>query len=147
MREMTRRDFATMAAGAAALAASGLGARAASADKKTLRFILRSDLRTLDPIWTTTYATRNHGYMVFDTLFALDSSLTPQPQMVGDYSVSADQMTYRFSLRDGLSFHDGQPVRGVDCVASLRRWMARDTLGQALAKTIDAMTGAADKNF
>jgi peptide/nickel transport system substrate-binding protein len=147
MREMTRRDFATMAAGAAALAASGLGARAASADKKTLRFILRSDLRTLDPIWTTTYATRNHGYMVFDTLFALDSSLTPQPQMVGDYSVSADQLTYRFSLRDGLSFHDGQPVRGVDCVASLRRWMARDTLGQALVKTIDAMTGAADKNF
>jgi len=146
MGEMTRRTFATMA-GAAALAASGFGAQAASADKKTLRFIMRSDLRTLDPIWTTTYATRNHGYMVFDTLFALDSSFKPHPQMVGDYSVSADQLTYRFSLRDGLSFHDGQPVRGVDCIASLRRWMVRDTLGQVLAKTIDEMAGAGGKDF
>src|SRR5580692_2084948 len=131
MREMTRRDFATMAAGAAALAASGLGARAASADKKTLRFILKSDLRVLDPLWTTTYATRNHGYMVFDTLFALDATFKPQLQMVGDYSVAADGLTYRFKLRDGLAFHDGQPVRGSDCTASLHRWMARDTLGQA----------------
>src|SRR5271155_2037000 len=111
MGEMTRRDFATVA-GAAALAVAGFGARAAGTDKQTLRFILRSDLRTLDPIWTTTYATRNHGYMVFDTLFALDATFKPQPQMVGEYRVSADQLAHRFSLRDGLSFHDGQPVRG-----------------------------------
>jgi len=143
---MTRREFA-MAASAASFAAFGFGARARGADPKTLRFIMRNDLRVLDPIWTTAYVSRNHGYMIFDTLFALDPKFKPHPQMVGDYSISPDKLTYRFSLRDRLNFHDGQPVRGADCVASLRRWMARDTLGQALARVIDEMTGAEDKNF
>ena len=65
--------------------------------------------------------------------------------MVGDYSVSADTLLYSFTLRNGLKFHDGQPVRGADCVASLKRWMARDSLGQTLATVIDGMTGADDK--
>src|SRR3989441_7111039 len=81
---MTRREFAA-AAGAASLVGFGLGGRAEAADTKTLRFIAQSDLRVLDPIWTTAYITRNHGYMVFDTLFALDSKFKPHPQMVGDY--------------------------------------------------------------
>ena len=75
--EMTRREFAT-AVGVAALAAHGFGARAEDA-KKTLRFIAQSDLRVLDPIWTTAYITRNHGYMVFDTLFAIDAEFAPHP--------------------------------------------------------------------
>ena len=127
---MTRREFA-MATSAASLAL-GIGTRGQAADAKTLRFIMRNDLRVLDPMWTTAYVTRNHAYMVFDTLFALDSKFQPQPQMVGDYSISADKLFYRFTLRDGLRFHDGQPVRGADCVASLRRWMARDSVGQTL---------------
>jgi len=143
---MTRREFA-VAASAASLAALGFGARACGAEAKTLRLIMRNDLRVLDPIWTTAYASRNHGYMIFDTLFALDSKLQPQPQMVGDYSISPDKLIYRFTLRDGLKFHDGQPVQGADCVASLRRWMARDSLGQALAKVVDETIGADDKNF
>jgi peptide/nickel transport system substrate-binding protein len=63
-------------------------------DIKTLRFIMRNDLRVLDPMWTTAYVTRNHGYMVFDTLFALDAKFRPQPQMVGDYSISPDELVY-----------------------------------------------------
>ena len=86
----------------------------------------------------------NHGYMIFDTLFALDSRSKPQPQMVGDCSISPDKLQYRFALRPGLKFHDGQPVRGADCAASLPRWMARDALGQALAATLDEMTGGDD---
>jgi peptide/nickel transport system substrate-binding protein len=144
-RGITRRAFAAFAGGAA-LSASKLLAWA-NADQKTLRFILRSDLRVLDPLWTTTYATRNHGYMIFDTLFALDSSFRPCPQMVRDYSTSADKLTYYFTLREGLKFHDGQPVRGTDCVASLHRWMARDTLGQALALIINEMTDEGDRKF
>src|ERR1700730_15467376 len=145
VHEMTLREFA-MAASAASLAL-GFGMRARAADAKTLRFIMRNDLRVLDPMWTTAYVTRNHGYMVFDTLFALDSKFRPQPQMVGDYSISADKLVYRFALRPGLKFHDGQAVRGADCVASLRRWMARDALGQALAATLEEMTGGADNTF
>ena len=145
---MTRREFAA-GAGGAAIAISGIGrrARAATADDKTLRFIAQSDLRVLDPIWTTAYVTRNHGYMVFDTLFALDDKFQPHPQMVGDYNISPDKLLYSFSLRDGLKFHDGQPVRGRDCVASLKRWMVRDSFGQTLASAVDQLKGGDDKNF
>jgi peptide/nickel transport system substrate-binding protein len=142
---ITRRGFA-IAAGAVTLL-GGLGASAKPDGTKTLRLVARSDLRILDPIWTTAYVSRNHGYMVFDTLFALDSKFTPHPQMVGEYSVSPDQLSYHFTLRDGLKFHDGQPVRGADCAASLRRWMARDALGQTLASAIDEMIATDDGNF
>ena len=143
---MTRREFA-MAASAASLASLGFGARARGADAKTLRFIMRNDLRVLDPMWTTAYVTRNHGYMVFDTLFALDSKFQPHSQMVGDYAISPDKLVYSFTLRDGLRFHDGQPVRGADCVASLKRWMARDSLGQTLATVIEQVVGGEGRDF
>jgi peptide/nickel transport system substrate-binding protein len=89
----TRRHFA-IGAGAAALAAPSLslGARATNADAKTLRFIPQSDLRVLDPVWTTAYVTRNHDYMIFDTLFAIDDKFRPHPQMVGEWNVSPDKL-------------------------------------------------------
>jgi peptide/nickel transport system substrate-binding protein len=138
---MTRREFA-IAAGAANLAIAGFGKRTLADDPKTVRFITRNDLRVLDPNWTTAYMTRNHAYMAFDTLFALDSKFQPKPQMVGDYSISDDKLHYSFTLREGLRFHDGQPVRGADCIASVKRWMARDSLGQSLASVTGEMTGA-----
>ena len=144
-QRMTRREFAAL--GGAGLFALASGNPARAADDRTLRFIVRTDLRVLDPIWTTAYVSRNHGYMIFDTLFALDSQFKPQPQMVGDYSISPDKLIYRFALRPGVKFHDGQPVRGADCVASLRRWMARDALGQALTAALDEMTGGDDTSF
>jgi peptide/nickel transport system substrate-binding protein len=144
---LTRREFA-IAAGAATLAAPFVRARSATrSDKKTLRFIPQTDVQVLDPIWTTAYVTRNHGYMVFDTLFAIDSKFKPHPQMVGEFDVSSNKLDYRFALRDGLKFHDGQPVRGADCVASIKRWMARDALGQTLATVVADMKGGDDKNF
>lgn len=148
MTKLTRRDFGKAAAGAA-LAASVLPppARAAASGNKTLRFIAQSDLRVLDPIWTTAYITRNHGYCVFDTLFAIDAEFAPHPQMVGDFSISPDKLTYQFKLRDGLGFHDGSPVRGADCVASIKRWMARDGHGQAMKNILDTMTPDGEKGF
>ncbi len=144
---LTRRDFARTA-GAAALATTVPLARARAADdKKTLKFIAQSDLRVLDPIWTTAYVTRNHGYMVFDTLFAIDAEFTPHPQMVDEFNVSADKLTYRFKLRDGLNFHDGSPVKGADCVASIKRWAARDGHGQAMAAVLDSIAPDGDKGF
>jgi peptide/nickel transport system substrate-binding protein len=143
---LTRREFA-IAAGAATLAGYGLGESARAADTKILRFIAQSDLRVLDPIWTTAYITRNHGYMVFDTLFAIDAEFAPHPQMVGDYGMSPDKLTYQFKLRDGLGFHDGSPVRGVDCVASVKRWMARDGHGQSIAAVLDEIKPDGDKGF
>jgi peptide/nickel transport system substrate-binding protein len=116
------------------LGALGLCGGAARAEEgSVLRFIPQADLRILDPIFTTAYITRNHGYMVYDTLFGIDAHLQPQPQMVDHWEVSADQLVYTFTLRDKLKFSDGQPVRSVDCVASLYRWLERDGTGQLLA--------------
>src|SRR5437764_12578656 len=147
MTDRTRRDFGKTAAAVALAASVPYGAARAAGDNKTLRFIAQSDLRVLDPIWTTAYITRNHGYCVFDQLFAIDAEFAPQPQMVGEHQISADKLTYSFKLRDGLGFHDGSPVRGVDCVASIKRWMARDGHGQALAGVPDEIKAAGEKGF
>ncbi|HZB90535.1 MAG TPA: ABC transporter substrate-binding protein, partial [Stellaceae bacterium] len=129
-------------AGAALLAAL-VGAPAhAQTSGKTIKFVPQADLRVLDPIWTTAYITRNYGYMVYDTLFALDEHLHPQPQMVGSWKVSDDKLTYTFTLRDHLKFTDGTPVRSADCIASLARWMKRDALGQAMAEAVGEMKAA-----
>jgi len=115
--------------------------------QKTLRFIPQADLRSIDPIWTTAYVTRNFGYLVFDTLFALDKDFKPQPQMVDRWTASGDKLTYRFTLREGLKWHDGQPVRAADCVASLERWGKRDTLGQKLMEVVGEIQAVDDKAF
>jgi peptide/nickel transport system substrate-binding protein len=135
-----------LAAAAMAMLLLAPGAHAQSSGK-TIRFIPEADLRSLDPIWTTAYITRNHGYMVYDTLFALDEHFQPQPQMVDRWSVSEDKLTYTFTLRDKLKFHDGQPVRSADCIASLERWMKRDALGQALAQAVGEMKAQDDNTF
>src|SRR5499427_7271434 len=98
----------------------------------TLKVVMHSYLKILDPIWTTAYIVRNHGYMIYDTLFATDAKGEIKPQMVGKYDVSPDKLTHTFTLRDGLVWHDGQPVTAEDCVASINRWAAKDTAGQKL---------------
>src|SRR6187399_3651568 len=82
----------------------------ALAQPKTLKVVMHSDLKILDPIWTTAYIVRNHGYMVWDTLFAMDEKFAVKPQMVDKYDVSADKLTWTFTLRDGLVWSDGKPV-------------------------------------
>jgi peptide/nickel transport system substrate-binding protein len=130
-------------------AAPFIGGAAAQAqnDNKTLRFIAQADLRVLDPIATTAYITRNHGYMIYDTLFAMDENFEIQPQMVDTFTVSDDKLTYTFTLRDGLKFHDGLPVTSADVIASIGRWAQRDALGQKLAEATAGWAAASDKTF
>lgn len=130
--------------GIAAVAAAMLGSANA---EKVLRVVPHADLKNVDPIWTTAYITRNHGYMVYDTLFAVDENLEVQPQMVGEYSVSDDGLTYTFTLRDGLNWHDGDPVTSADCIASIERWGKRDSAGQKLMDFTDRMEAVDDMTF
>lgn len=115
--------------------------------EKVLTFIPQADLRILDPIGTTAYITRNHGYMVYDTLFAMNERFEVKPQMVDTYDISKDGLTYTFTLREGLKFHDGTSVRSADCIASVERWAKRDSLGQKLAEATDSWTAVNDKTF
>jgi peptide/nickel transport system substrate-binding protein len=133
MLDISRRKFSgvTLSLALAALALSTAIATPALAAGKTLLVKMHSDLRVIDPGFTTAYITRDHGYMVYDTLLATDSSFKVQPQMA-DWKVSDDKLTYTFTLRDGLKWHDGAPVTAEDCVASLKRWGRVDNMGQKL---------------
>jgi peptide/nickel transport system substrate-binding protein len=139
--------FRTVAGVAAAIVFAALPMPDAVAQQKVLKFIPQADLRILDPIATTAYITRNHGYMVYDTLFAIDAKFQVKPQMVGKWELSKDRLTYTFTLRDGLKFHDGQPVRSADCIASIDRWAKRDALGQKLAEATEAWSAVNDTTF
>ena len=124
---MRRRTL--LASSAAALVAPSIGRGAAS---NVLKFVPQADIAVLDPVWTTTYQTRDHGFLVFDTLFGLDSQYKPQPQMADGATTEDDGKTWRITLRSGLMFHDNTKVLARDCVASIKRWGARDPYGQAL---------------
>src|SRR6186713_830160 len=132
---------------ATSLLAAALLSGAALAQQKVLKFIPQADLRILDPIATTAYITRNHGYMVYDTLLATDEKFQVQPQMLDKWDMAQDGLSYTFTLRDGLKFHDGQPVKPADCIASIQRWAKRDVFGQKLGDLTDAWTVVNDKTF
>jgi peptide/nickel transport system substrate-binding protein len=118
----------------------------AAVAQTTYRIAMQSDLKSFDPIWSGGYIVRNYGYMVYDTLFAMDAQFNVRPQMAESVRVSADGLATTITLRDGLTWHDGAPVTAADCVASLKRWQGRDSMGQKLAdflkeyRIVDART-------
>ena len=118
-----------------------------SAQDKVLRVVPHSNLNILDPIWTTQFMARNHGYMVYDTLFGTDEKNKVQPQMVDKWTVSPDQRLWTFTLRHGLAFHDGKPVTGEDVIASLTRWGKRDAMGQKLMTFVERMDSPSANSF
>ncbi|MFY0690999.1 MAG: ABC transporter substrate-binding protein [Paracoccaceae bacterium] len=122
-------------------------AAVAPARAETLRIAPHAHLYSIDPVFTMEYITRSHGYLVYDTLFALDESLEPQPQMVSDWSVSEDQLIWTFTLRPGQTWHDGAPVTARDCVASLLRWGARDGQGWLLMSNLEEIQATSDDSF
>jgi peptide/nickel transport system substrate-binding protein len=129
------------------LAAMALPSIVKAAPTRVLKFIPQSDLSVIDPIWSTAYNARNHGYMVFDTLFGMDAQYRIQPQMVGGVLVEDNERRWDLTLRDGLLFHDGEKVLARDCVASIRRWAARDGLGGLLMKATDELSAPDDRTI
>ena len=117
------------------------------AQEKVLRIVPHSNLAILDPIWTTAYMSRNHGYMIYDTLFGTDEKNQIKPQMVESWTASPDNRLWTFKLRKGLEFHDGKPVTSEDVVASLARWGKRDAMGSALMTFVDRMDTPAPDTF
>lgn len=133
------RATVLIALGVASGLALFLASQAPSAPSaRTLRVVMHSALRITDPTLTTAYITRDYGYMVYDTLLGMNSGFEVRPQMA-DWTVSVDGLTYVFTLRQGLRWHDGQPVTAADCVASIRRWAVRDGLGQMLLEATESL--------
>jgi peptide/nickel transport system substrate-binding protein len=141
MASLSRR---TLLAGATSLAASRI---ALAQHERVLKFVPQSDLGVLDPIWTQAYVTRNHGLMLFDTLYGIDSAFKASPQMVAGHRIEDDGKLWTLVLRDGLRWHDGQAVLARDCVASIRRWGVRDSFGQTLLAVTDDLSAPDDKTI
>src|ERR1700739_4205009 len=139
---MRRRAF--LAASAASLALPSIS-RAQGA--RVLKFIPQSDVTVLDPIWTTAYVTRNHGFMIFDTLYGVDNQYKAQPQMLEGFTLENDGKLWNLTLRDGLLWHDGEKVLARDCVASIQRWSKRDAFGQALMTATDELSAPDDRTI
>ena len=118
---MKRRSLVSLSA-IAALSAAMLAPMVVHAQAKTLRVVPHANVTILDPIWSTAFVTRNHGYMIYDTLFGTDENAKVKPQMVESWTESPDKRLWTFKLRKGLEFHDGKPVTGEDVIASLTRW-------------------------
>jgi peptide/nickel transport system substrate-binding protein len=140
---MRRRDLLRAAP---ALATASLAAPAVAQGVKPLRFIPQANLTVLDPIWTTAVITYNHAYMVYDKLYGWDGYQI-RPQMAVGHDISQDELTWTFTLRDGLVFHDEEPVLARDCVASIKRWGSRDSFGQILIRYVDELVPVDDKRF
>ena len=137
MNVMRRSTWLGAAAALALL--PGLGGAPATA-QSVLKLVPQADLKLLDPIWTTAAITQNHGYMIYDTLFALNSKLESKPQMVDSWQTSADGLQWSFKLRSGMKWHDGTPVTAKDVVASLNRWGKRATDGIAMMSRMESMS-------
>jgi peptide/nickel transport system substrate-binding protein len=140
---LPRRLFLCQGAALAVLPSLSL----AAAPSATLRLVPQADIQVLDPVVGASYNTRNFAYMVWDTLFALDAAFRPQPQMVDHWSVSPDGLTYDFTLRDSLMWHDQQPVRAADCTASLRRWARKSPLGLKMMEATASLDAIDARSF
>jgi peptide/nickel transport system substrate-binding protein len=143
MPTMQRR---TILAGATAAALPRI-AIGQPAQARVLRMVPQANLTSIDPIWTTANITRNHGFMVYDTLFGLDAQFRPQPQMAAGHLAEEDGRRVTITLREGLRFHDGAPVRAADCAASILRWMKRNPTGQKLEAVLDAIETPDDRRL
>jgi peptide/nickel transport system substrate-binding protein len=120
---------------------------ASSVHAQTVTAVMQSGLRVMDPIMNTATITRMHAFMIYDTLLATDANFKIQPQMAEKWDVTNNGKTYTFTLRDGLKWHDGVPVKAEDCVASFKRWAAIDGTGQILMKMISGIKVIDDKTF
>jgi peptide/nickel transport system substrate-binding protein len=147
--DMHRRTLMLAAGATAAAAAAGppRPAIAQPARARTLRFVPHANLAVLDPIWTTAYVTRNHSFLVFDTLFGVDGRFQPQPQMAEGLAWEGDGRVATITLRDGLRFHDGERVLARDAVASLRRWMRRHPTGQRIDSITEELAALDDRRL
>ena len=114
---------------------------------RTLRFVPHANLAALDPLWSSALISFAYAYMAYDQLYGLDETLTPRPQMLAGHELSDDGLRWRLTLREGLLFHDGEPVRAADCVASIRRWTGRDPFGLRLAALVEEMRPLDDRRL
>lgn len=143
---MKRREM--LAFPAAVLAApSVVRAQGTAGARSLLRFVPQADLALLDPVFNTALVTRNHAMMVYDQLYGLDESYEPRPQLAAGHVIEDEGRRWRITLREGITFHDGTPIRAADAIASIARWSQADVLGQNIRAITEEMVVVSDRVF
>jgi peptide/nickel transport system substrate-binding protein len=140
---MQRRGFLATAAATVAVPLAAPSVQAQPA--KVIKFAPQADLALVDPHFAPALVTRNHGYLVYDTLYGVDDAGQPHPQMAAGHVVEDNGLTWKITLRDGLRFHDNTPVLARDVVASLKRWATRDVFAISVWTQVAEISAPSDK--
>jgi peptide/nickel transport system substrate-binding protein len=140
---MRRRHFITGAT--TATVSLSRPVRAAAPTDRALRYVPPFGLTSLDPILGI--PTSTHAYMVYDTLYGVDTAFVPHPQMAEGHVIDNEGRRWTIKLREGLVFHDGEKVRAQDAVTSVGRWMKRNTFGQKLESLTEELSALDDRSI
>jgi peptide/nickel transport system substrate-binding protein len=141
------RKYTTFGAIAGMSLAAGLCGVTAGHAQAVVKYVPQADINVLDPVVNKSPVVTQYGYMVYDQLFAVDGNYQPKPQMVGSFEASGDGKSYSFTLRSGLKFHDGQPVRSADATTSITRWARGDPAGQKMMAAGMSLKAVDDNTF
>lgn len=100
---------------------------------------------SLDTHTNTTTATSNLAKNIFETLVTMDSNYVVQPMLADSWEIKEDGRVIEFKLREGVKFHNGEPMTAKDVVASMNRWLensssAAETFDEASFSEIDEHT-------
>lgn len=105
----------------------------------TLNVAFSADPDTIDWMSTGASSTRDVGWHIFESLFALDKDYQIKPMIAEGYDVSEDQKTYTIKLRKDVNFHDGSTVTSEDVVASIERWRKISSVGKIASEYIESV--------
>src|ERR1700741_66118 len=144
---MHRRQFMIGAAAALAGPQRALAKQSVAGKSRTIIHVPQANLTSLDPVWTSALVTRNFANMVYETLYGRDEQLNPRPLMLEGHQVEDGGRRWTMRLREGLVFHDGSPVLARDCVASIQRFLKRDSIGETIEARLDALEAADDRTL
>ena len=101
---------------------------------------IATDVASLDPHYATTGDTRAVMFNMFEGLVKASPEGGVTYAVASDYAVSADGLTYTFTLREGVTFHNGEPVTAEDVVYSLKRAAGSENEGTPLISAFSNVT-------
>lgn len=122
MHHINRREL-ILGGAAAGLLAPGLASQAmaqATVTPGTLTLGTKLELNTLDPHFFNGFPQGSSHSLIFDALMLLDSNLNVQPALATGYKL-VNELTWEFTLRQGVKFHNGTPFTAADVVATYNR--------------------------
>ena len=117
---------------------AGCGSEEKKEDKKVVKTIMSMDIDSLNPYKMVSSGTEEIMMNVFEGLVMPDVDGGLIPAVAKDYKISDDGLTYTFTIRDNIKFHNGNPLDVKDVEFSLRKMSGRegDTPAQAMFANI-----------